>query len=78
VEREEALISMLGAAPVFSIPAEPKATRKPTTQVAKMTVRHNGTGTVESRRGFIIPASKGSVGAAQPSIPDVLIVRMTK
>ena len=43
-----------------------------------MTIRHNGAGTVESRRGFIIPASKGSNGDAQPGIADVLIVRVTK
>jgi hypothetical protein len=50
-------MSLLGAAPVFWIPAGPKAASKPTTPVARMTDRNNGAGTVESRRGFIIPAS---------------------
>jgi hypothetical protein len=46
-------------APVFWIPAGPKAASKPTTPVARMTDRNNGAGTAESRRGFNIPASKG-------------------
>src|SRR3981081_4301794 len=50
-------MSLRGAAPVFRIPAGPKAASKPTTPVARMTDRNNGAGTVESRRGFIIPAS---------------------
>jgi hypothetical protein len=47
---------------VFWIPAGPKAASKPTSPVARMTDRNNGAGTVESRRGLIIPASKGSIG----------------
>jgi hypothetical protein len=55
-------MSLRGAAPVFWIPAGPKAASKPTTPVARMTDRNNGAGTVESRRGFIIPASNGCIG----------------
>ena len=44
-------------APVFWIPAGPKATSKPTTPAARKTDRNNGAGTVEIRRVFIIPAS---------------------
>jgi hypothetical protein len=45
-----------------------------------MTDRNNGAGTVESRRGSIIPASKGCIGTgfAQPSMPTPLIVRARK
>ena len=50
-------MSLRGVAPVFSIAAGPKAASKPTTPVARMTDRNNGVGTVESSRGFIIPAS---------------------
>src|SRR5258708_21177372 len=50
-------MSLRGAAPVFWIPAGPKAASKPTTPAARKTDRNNGAGTVESRRGFIIPAS---------------------
>jgi hypothetical protein len=50
-------MSLRGAAPVFWIPACPKAASKPATPVARMTDRNNGAGTIESRRGFIIPAS---------------------
>jgi hypothetical protein len=50
-------MSLRGAAPVFWIPAGPEAASKPTTPVTRMTHRNNGAGTVESRRGFIIPAS---------------------
>src|SRR5258705_12961753 len=53
-------MSLRGAAPVFRIPAGPRAASKPTTPVARMTDRNNGAGTVESRRGFIIPASKAA------------------
>src|SRR6476660_7718286 len=53
-------MSLSGAAPVFWIPAGQKAASKPTTSVARMTDRNNGAGTVESRRGFIIPASKAA------------------
>jgi hypothetical protein len=70
-------MSLRGAAPVFKIPAGPKAASKPTTPVARMTDRNNGAGTVESRRGFIIPASKGlhRNRIAQPSMQTPLIVR---
>ena len=50
-------MSLRGATPVFWIPACPKAASKPITPVARMTDRNDGEGTVESRRGFIIPAS---------------------
>jgi hypothetical protein len=63
VEKEGALMSLRGAAPVFWISADPKAASKPTTPVARMTDRNNGAGTVESGRGFIIPASKGCIGS---------------
>ena len=73
-------MSLRGAAPVFWIPAGPKAASTADNPVARMTDRNNGAGTVESRRGFIIPASKGSHRnrIAQPSIADVPIVRMMK
>jgi hypothetical protein len=60
-------MSLRGAAPVFWIPAGQKAASKPITPVARMTDRNNGAGTVESRRGFIIPASKGSIGTGSHS-----------
>jgi hypothetical protein len=72
-------MSLGGAAPVFCIAAGPKAPSKPTTPVARMTDRHHGAGTVESRRGFIIPASKGlhRKPDAQPSMRTLVIVPRT-
>ena len=70
-------MSVRGAAPVFWIPSGPEAASKPTTPVARMTDSNtdanNGVGTVESRRGFIIPASSEPDCTAKHA--DALIVR---
>src|SRR4051794_37267642 len=57
MDRDGTLMSLRSAAPVFWMSEDPKAASKPTPPVARMTDRNNGAGTVESRRGFIIPAS---------------------
>ena len=57
--RDAARRSTIAAAPVFSIPAEPKPASQATTQPA-ITVWHNTAAAVANRRGFMIPTSKGS------------------
>src|SRR6266851_1757007 len=52
--RDDARRSLIGTAPVFSIPAEPKPTSQATTQPARTTVPHNAAATVANRRGFMI------------------------
>ena len=55
--RDAARRSTIGAAPVFSIPAEPKPASQATTQPAITTVWHNTAAAVANRRGFMIPTS---------------------
>src|SRR6267154_4538291 len=57
--REAAPFS-IGTAPVFSVPAEPKPASQPTMTPARTSDPQNAGATVVNRRGFIIPASKGS------------------
>jgi hypothetical protein len=75
VEEEEALMSVGGAAPVIWCPSDPIATR-PTIPVAKTTDRNTGVGTVESRSGFIIPASSEPDCTAERA--DAMIVPTRK
>ena len=57
VEKRDADVRAWRRAECSGVPAGPKVASKPTTPVARMTDRNNGAGTVESRSGFIIPAS---------------------
>src|SRR6476646_2079192 len=72
--------SSIGTASVFSVPAEPKPASQPTMTPARTSDPQNAGATVVNRRGFIIPASKGSHRnrIAQPSMRTPLIVRTRK
>src|SRR5438270_4871540 len=53
--REAATFS-IGAAPVFSVPAEPKPASQPTITPARTSDPQNAGATVVNRRGFMIPS----------------------
>src|SRR5262245_1277234 len=72
--------SMIDAASMFSMPAEPNAASQTTTQLGRTTVRHRAA-TVANRRQFMIPASKAQPRARLAKYPTpqpFLIARRTQ
>jgi hypothetical protein len=68
--RDDARLSSIGTAPLFTISAEPMPASQATTEPARTSVPHAAAATIANRRGFMIRRLQGlhPNQAAQPSM----------